>query len=95
MYKNVKSITLLIPLLLLLASGCSFSTEWTGFYYKNGDTMADPIMQAGFKDSPSCLAWASSQKQLLHDERGSFECGSNCKIKDSNFGLYVCDETLD
>lgn len=80
---------------MLLASGCSFSTEWTGFYYKNGNTIADPIMQAGFKDSVSCLDWARGQKELLHDEEGTYECGSNCKIQDSTYGTYVCKETLD
>ncbi len=94
MPSNMKT-TILIISLMLLASGCTFSTEWTGFYNKNGNTMADPIMQAGFKDSTSCLTWAKSQKELLHDEEGTYECGSNCKVLDSTYGTYVCKETLD
>ncbi len=84
----------LIPI-FLLSSSCSFSTEWTGFYYEGGNLSADPITQAGFKDSFSCLDWARNQKQILVDPEGSYECGSNCEIKNSSLGLYICDETID
>ena len=94
MNRKVSKVIFIVPL-FLLASSCSFSTQWTAFYYKNGNTMADPIMQSGFTDSASCLSWARNQKQALNDLEGSYECGSNCEIKDSSLGLYICDETID
>ena len=87
MLKNTKSISLLVIPTLLIAAGCNFSTQWTGFYYKNGNTSADPITQSGFADSASCLSWARNQKQVFNDLEGTYECGSNCEVKDSSLGL--------
>jgi hypothetical protein len=92
--RKTASVVVICLVVLLAIRWLSKDTTWLGFYYPQGDLTGDYILSPTFKTQDACFNWAESQKSNRHDT-GSYECGKNCKLKDLQLRLYVCDETID
>jgi len=93
-----KIANLLIFLLLLMPLyGFWFKKDvWTAFVYPDG------VMGKVDKDSPfdtkeDCLRWCRGRiaTYYIDKENVDYECGKNCKLKNKNLDLYICEETID
>lgn len=69
--------------------------KWLGFYYPDGCLVCEEnyIFSPEFKTKDQCFDWADDLKMKRNNPKDLFECGRDCKLKDS--GMYVCEETVD
>ena len=66
----------LLVIFATLLSGCSFTQEWTGFYYPNKDNIGDSStwkIQSGFKTVGDCRGWAN-QTGVNRQNGGARKC---------------------
>ncbi len=88
-----KTFVLLIIILFFLI-GCA-KTTWQGVYYPNGCLLCedDYIFSRVYSTSEECLNWAKVKFNSRNNPNDLYECGKNCKTDD--YGLMICDETID
>ena len=84
---------LIIIISTILLTGCSFTQEWTAFYYPDKNDVGNSSKwktQSGFKTVEDCRSWVM---QTAGDNTTfDYECGLNCKIDES--GLNICKKTI-
>lgn len=86
-----------LSILILLGVGCMTKGDiWQGFYYPDGCLACEDsyIYSPVFHDSLSCLNWAYDYQRVRGGPEDLWECGKNCEM-DDDYGLYVCEETID
>jgi len=91
--RHVRLHLLLLPLGLLLCSGCS--DTWEGFVYPNKNDLTTHRSLGEFPSLAACRAAARgilSELQAL--DRGDYECGKNCDDGAKLGGVKICQETL-
>jgi len=82
---------IVLVLICFLAFGFKWpwDSEWTGFFYQNGN-MYDDTREGPFKSKEECLDWARGKVRSSTDQ---YECGKDCKPMGS--GMYRCKVTVD
>lgn len=83
----------LLVIFATLLSGCSFTQDWTGFYYPDRDNIGDSStwkIQSGFKTVENCRDWVNQTANS--NPSFDYECGLNCKT--NKYGTYTCKETI-
>lgn len=73
---------------------------WRGFYYPGGVISGPAIYSPEYKTKEDCISWAENEWKLrpqdsLLDPQDLYECGKNCKVRNKEIGLHVCDQTFD
>lgn len=75
---------------IIFLSGCSITTEWSGFYYPDkNDREASWKIKHGFKSIEECREWVKSEAGYSDYD---YECGTNCEV--DKYGNYSCDKKI-
>jgi len=97
MSTKVSAALMMLSTVLLVGSGCQ-KTDWQGFYYPNGTNKEFTLKSIERFDSlNACRNWVEQQRQRLNPSltiNDDWECGSNCKLKNAEIDLSICDETI-
>ncbi len=80
----------------LASSGCS-REEWKGFVYPEQGSLLVHIGIGTFPTFNDCLLASRRVLEFTDSEsnKGTFECGLNCKADGGLGGLEICEETRD
>ncbi len=69
--------------------------SWLGHVYPDKYDLTEAIAVGRFSTLASCRDAALVRLNALGTvERGDYECGKNCQLKDPDLGLWICDETV-
>ena len=99
-----KLVSMLIAIVILFpalfTTGFLFKKDkWTAFFYPNG-VSGEVIVEEPFSSKEAALDWCYNMKKNYISNGYSsdaidFEVGRNCKLKNKDLQLYICEETTD
>ena len=97
MNEKIKQIVILIIVLVIIYFSYNFIFKkdiYKGFYYPDGCLTCEDkyIFSPALNSAEDCIRWAEGLKSNSSNPNDTWECGKNCKLKDS---FNVCEKTFD
>lgn len=92
-----RGVSFLVGALLLFGAYTLFFKPeklWTGYVYANKNDLTTHQISGYFKTLEQCRSGSVARLQEISTlEKGSYECGLACGVRDDMAGLNVCEQT--
>jgi len=85
---------LLVATIAISSVSCSNSDDWEGFVYPNRDNLNIHTNIGSYTSLENCRSAAlSTLARISSIEKGDYECGLNCEVREGMGGIKVCEKT--